>query len=139
MIGQAIPGFSMKIQKVSGIVERVVWRGAISYDQSFTKMDGEFAIKKITHAPSWVIILKDVEGLNETQISEISSSFNLNEPQVAFSRMCEKNPDMLYFWLRGESNLKIQVGCKVTITNIKFSSDERGAGIIYDNITVIPK
>lgn len=135
-VGQAIPGPFMKIKEVSGVVERVVWRGEISYDQSSTGMDGDFVIKKVTSPPSWVLVLKDVKGLDDAQILAITHSFCFREPGVGFSRIAEKDPKLLYLWMGGESSLKIDRGQTVVFSNFVFESDERGGAGSCDKITV---
>jgi len=128
-LGNAVPGPSIKVGEVSGVVEKVVWRGEIAYDQSYTGLDGKFAIGRITSKPSWLIILKDVKGLDDHQISEISDAFSRREPSVSFSYLTERNPKFLYLWIAGESSLEIMRGHKLILSHFSFQSDEYGGSI----------
>lgn len=136
-ICSAVPSKAIESNFVKATVVKAQWRGKISFETKVQDLNDGSRIVKVQTNPSWVFLLKNVEGITNQDISTISESFSMREPSVGFVRLLDRNKNMLYVWLSGSSEINISPGDTIQIHDFRFEGDERGGAAICKKFEIV--
>jgi hypothetical protein len=116
----------VKIAEVKGEIIVAVWRTGYTYKRIENTDEGEIE-STISIGNHWYLLLKDVNGIENDLIEQISLSFIQGEPNDRLSHMVESKKH-LFVRITGEKNLNLASGERVLLKECFFRMDELGGG-----------
>jgi len=123
---KAVPQEAFNAKKISGVVEKAVWRGGFKLNRVFATPKGNPQNEWVDTVPEhWILILKDPKGLTKAQRSSVSWAYN-RLPIDWHWRTFTKNLQETHLYLRlsAPKNWAVKIGSTITVKDLRYEGSD---------------
>jgi hypothetical protein len=139
---QAVPLPKEKFKEISGTVVEGTWISGVDSIRFARLGDTESWPKEIGTPDCWYLVLKDVQGLTNDELANMSVQFVINLANFPFAGISEriqrrlKAEKLLFVCFRGGFDKRIRLGAKVSLLDVVYQADDWGGSMSYSKLEI---